>query len=1131
MVKALTHDLSPRARTPDEIAQPQIGGSSRINFEELVGLDVLNASQLFTCERKTTRKLPAPPPKYATWPHRLARDAGLQRSSLSFADIGVGMLVHGDSAWLESANGRHSSSSISASHRSSSSQLRSVRSLCEVDGLLLACARHTWQAAHPDLDVVALVDCIGYGRPAEEIAKLPLNESYDLHTPFHYRPAHWLARSTAPHLTLRCYWGPSGTTVRGWGGQRKTAALLRALRDVLPTKAFYVKIDEDTLLRPTHLLSFLTALHTAVHRESVLYFGSTISREQCSNDRCKMFGFNTAESRIAAKLGSCARGEEILLLDGGTMSAVRSRGHGGGSGGGHAADAHISSSSSPRNCSAIVANMTEDSRVASAVLLREDITWQALEASFLPKSVRSVTRHQSVMGVAGGGYGLNRLALDRIVSTRCLMRVGELRCRAPARSMATSRLSRCRFRRGLVHTYEDNAVGLCMHLIQARPVHCEAFRSYLDSDAAAVAHGSVSSGSNLGKNHGTTHSTSTTHGATKGTRAAGTSAAMNVSSVSPRNEDRPTSALSRFPILLHPLKQPKLFMAWWRMLEARDRKADLDLRAWRERAAVMVDTAANGRAHVGGRNTTMPSSSRRALLSSRGTVEPTTITASRAARWAAEFSAGRASNGDERAITRLVTKFGCTAAYIDVGTNIGVQLRKLFEPYKYRGALAVHVFREVFGVVGNRCRVCAIGVEPNPRHGARLNDLESKLQAAGAPVLVLRGAAATYDGEQQFFMHTNASLDTSANTGFVHPQKNHEKCRRPRSGCEDESSARISMVTVRAMDIARVFKHVARALALQQQRATEGVDGGLVSQSDGRKTDTLGARAPAVAATALSAIIVAKIDVEAAEYEVLPHLLAAGALCNVRHLLVEWHPHVRGDAYGARVRAAVNASLGGRRMIGGSIDGGEGCKLPQMSEVDDNTFIADGKSWPNASVCASTAAQPLMPVAGSTASVTKHIAGSTASVTKHVAGSTASVAARIEQPLAGARGLKRRRGTAATPTGRKSRYVSVSLNLSVPTPGFCRFSEPGWEGDCEHGEQGNWPLKRWPSLNSLEGCVARCRACSRCRYVSYAPRSSSDLGDCSWYFHCATLSGRLSTRFAGFTTVQLRPLEDEQQEQ
>ena len=46
----------------------------------------------------------------------------------------------------------------------------------------------------------------------------------------------------------------------------------------------------------------------------------------------------------------------------------------------------------------------------------------------------------------------------------------------------------------------------------------------------------------------------------------------------------------------------------------------------------------------------------------------------------ATFAAMRA---DEAAIDALFSKYRCTHAYIDVGTNLGVQPRKLYEPKVY----------------------------------------------------------------------------------------------------------------------------------------------------------------------------------------------------------------------------------------------------------------------------------------------------------------------------------------------------------------------------------------------------------------------------------------------------------------
>ena len=102
-------------------------------------------------------------------------------------------------------------------------------------------------------------------------------------------------------------------------------------------------------------------------------------------------------------------------------------------------------------------------------------------------------------------------------------------------------------------------------------------------------------------------------------------------------------------------------------------------------------------------------------------------------------------------LAALFATFNCSHLYLDVGSNIGVQIRKLFEPHKYLDAPVEKVFERSFGEPP-RCNVCAIGMEPNPRHAGRLSELEAKLQRQGAPVAMLNMAAGTYNGETEFWM-------------------------------------------------------------------------------------------------------------------------------------------------------------------------------------------------------------------------------------------------------------------------------------------------------------------------------------------------------------------------------------------
>jgi hypothetical protein len=69
----------------------------------------------------------------------------------------------------------------------------------------------------------------------------------------------------------------------------------------------------------------------------------------------------------------------------------------------------------------------------------------------------------------------------------------------------------------------------------------------------------------------------------------------------------------------------------------------------------------------------------------------------------------------------------CINFYFDFGTNVGIQIRKVFEPELYPGASILPYFDMYFGQPSERQipgTVCAIGVEPNVAHEERLKLLE-----------------------------------------------------------------------------------------------------------------------------------------------------------------------------------------------------------------------------------------------------------------------------------------------------------------------------------------------------------------------------------------------------------------------
>ena len=85
-------------------------------------------------------------------------------------------------------------------------------------------------------------------------------------------------------------------------------------------------------------------------------------------------------------------------------------------------------------------------------------------------------------------------------------------------------------------------------------------------------------------------------------------------------------------------------------------------------------------------------------------------------------------------VDSLLDGYNCTHVYLDVGTNRGVQIRKLFQPPLPRRQTPRFCRTLIWSLAPPpRCpSVCAIGFEPNPRHWDHLDRLQGALRAAGA---------------------------------------------------------------------------------------------------------------------------------------------------------------------------------------------------------------------------------------------------------------------------------------------------------------------------------------------------------------------------------------------------------------
>ena len=362
-------------------------------------------------------------------------------------------------------------------------------------------------------------------------------------------------------------------------------------------------------------------------------------------------------------------------------------------------------------------------------------------------------------------------------------------------------------------------------------------------------------------------------------------------------------------------------------------------------------------------------------------------------------------------IDALFASGRCQHAYLDVGTNLGVQLRKLFEPERYRGAPVLRVFHEAFGPPP-WCRVCALGAEPNPLHRSRLDELERAYRGAGVPLKVLRLAAGTSHSAVPFVasggeapwvrsLHLGAQARSGAAAYDAAPasqggRRGEGPPRTPADlrlepACRASSSSPSLLLmhsgppclgaalSVGTFDLAAVLHRVHHHLKV----AHGGRRGG--------------------------AKLVMKLDIEGGEYTVMTHLLHTQALCTVDHsetppstepvsqsdgpaqgrhtptthararclralraVFVEWHPP-RGNpsAFGglraarklnASARAALahdDAAASGGELLQNSTQllqalfnghGDPACRT-RLDSLDDETFKKDGVPWPTKPLC------------------------------------------------------------------------------------------------------------------------------------------------------------------------------------
>lgn len=254
---------------------------------------------------------------------------------------------------------------------------------------------------------------------------------------------------------------------------------------------------------------------------------------------------------------------------------------------------------------------------------------------------------------------------------------------------------------------------------------------------------------------------------------------------------------------------------------------------------------------------------------------------------------------------------GCHNVFLDLGANIGIHARFLFEPHKYpsvdpNGAKPhpyASVFDEIFGTERNLSVTCAFEFEPNPRHTDRHLMMQQAYARQGWRYVYAPFGVSNAPGELSFFR--NAQVGGAR--------------KRPWWGDRNEEWSFSTMqldpkerpVIVPSIDIGALLLRVgARVLPPDQQTPPR---------------------------------VLAKMDLEGYEVQVLPHLLAAPSrlLCQfIDGLTLEFHSHLKGQ-YAMHKAMEVEQEGKLRREVNES-----DCRFKYFRLLDDESYVHDGKPLP-----------------------------------------------------------------------------------------------------------------------------------------------------------------------------------------
>lgn len=257
---------------------------------------------------------------------------------------------------------------------------------------------------------------------------------------------------------------------------------------------------------------------------------------------------------------------------------------------------------------------------------------------------------------------------------------------------------------------------------------------------------------------------------------------------------------------------------------------------------------------------------------------------------------------------------GCRKLFLDIGSNVGVHSRQVFEGARYTKSKLRATFARIFGDESRRSLpselsgVCSIGFEANPRIASRLGDIENAYKQKGWKAFFI-APLAVGDKRKSIVLSQDKSK-TSHGSSIAN--RTHETDRA------------WEKVTIPMFD----FEEFMEQYIIPRRKAGE--------------IET----------------VFAKMDIEGAEFLVIPKMLAGQGMCKSKGIdvmTIEWHDAAnRWNHIGVVPPDCIQCD---KKSVLKAIKAHTRCKLADVVDVDDEAYAFDPIPLPGSKDGSSTVAR------------------------------------------------------------------------------------------------------------------------------------------------------------------------------